>query len=154
MNENPYKAPADEPGGLAGGYDALKSRRFQFGLKSPFILSVGMLAGGQTARGMLLAETPMVGGVPVTFSVRGEALFFIVGMVAAVAGMLITGYGPFLLRIQIPWRIRNKVLEMAILLAAAPMIGAVSAAMAFLVLGFTFFTVPREVFDFLTTKPQ
>lgn len=78
-------------------------RRFQFSLKLPFILLASMIAGGQTARYIALSETPMLAGKPVAWSALGEAIFFGIGCLAAVAGVSIVAAGPSLLRIRAPW---------------------------------------------------
>lgn len=110
------------------------------------------MAGGQTARSLLLAETPSLGGVPVSWSAWGEATVFCIGCIAAFAGMAVVASAPTLLRVRPPWRGRNNIHRMVALMVVACLLGAVSAGTAFVALGLTFITVPQEVFDFLTTK--
>jgi hypothetical protein len=127
-------------------------RRFQFSLKWLFIFLAGTMAGGQTMRGLALSETPMLGGVRVSWSPRGEATFFSIGCFAALGGMAVVASAPKALRICSPWRGRKDIRRMCTLLIGALIIGAVSAGATFMALAFTFFTMPREVFDFLTTQ--
>jgi hypothetical protein len=127
------------------------SRRFQFSLQWPFVLLAGMMAGGQTARGIALSETPTLGGVPVSWSHRGQATFFSIGCLAALAGMAIVAAAPAALRIRSPWRGPKDIRRMCILLIAAMTIGALSAGVALFALAWIFFAMPQEIFDFLTT---
>jgi hypothetical protein len=127
------------------------NRRFQFSLQWPFIFLAGMMAGGQTARGIALSEIPMLGGVRVSWSPGGEATVFSIGCLAALGGMAIAAAAPTALRVRSPWRGRKDVRRMCTLFIAALIIGAVSAGAAFMAVAFTFFSMPREIFDFLTT---
>lgn len=129
-------------------------RRFQFSLKLPFILLASMIAGGQTARYIALSETPMLAGKPVAWSALGEAIFFGIGCLAAVAGVSIVAAGPSLLRIRAPWHhVPEERRRNVLLLIGALMIGCCAGAFALTSLELIFFTMPGELFDLLTTKP-
>jgi hypothetical protein len=127
------------------------SRPFQFSLQWPFVFLAGMMAGGQTARGIALGETPMRGGVPVSWSTRGEATFFSIGCLAALGGMAIVAGAPMALRIRAPWHGRKNIRRMCALFIGALIIGSLSAGAAFMALAIVFFAMPQEIFDFLTT---
>lgn len=124
------------------------SQRFQFSLKWPFVLMAGMLAGGQAARTVALAESPMLGGVPISWSARGEATFFSIGCVAAIGatGML-AWTNPALRR-----RVDDSPKRWAAMLVGALALGSISGAIASAGLGLAFFAMPRELFDSLTAR--
>lgn len=151
------------------------TRRFQFSLKWPFVILAGMMAGGQTARWVALSETPMIGGAPVSWSAFGEAVFFSIGCLAAIAGMAGVVTLPSLLRVHrmamrqqpplIPdpvtlssllrlepkWHVGKEWRQIVLSLIAALLIGSVAGFVGIVAIGWTFITVPQEVFDLLTT---
>ncbi|MGH7140122.1 MAG: hypothetical protein ACREHD_30655 [Pirellulales bacterium] len=126
--------------------------RLRFSLQGSFVVLAGTMTGGQTARSLLLAETPSLGGVRVSWSAWGEAIFFCIGCSAALAGMAMAASAPALLRVRSPCRGRNNFRRMVALMVGATLLGAVSAGTAFVAVGLIFNTVPQEIFDFLTTK--
>lgn len=128
-------------------------RPFPFSLQWPFVLLVGMIAGGKAAYNIACVKSEMNGGALISFSASGKVLVVVVGAMAALAGMIILAYAPWWLRHRVPWRVRNKLLQTAILIAMAPLIGGTSAALAMLALMPVLFTMPKAIFDFITTNP-
>jgi len=126
--------------------------RFQFSLKTFFILTAATLAGGQTALWNARSTAWLKGGVPVALSSCGEVIFFMIGSAAALAGAFALVKGPSLLRIELPWQIRNAFIRSALLLLSALIMGSISAGIALVILGAVFFTMPHELFDLLTTN--
>lgn len=120
--------------------------RFQFSLRWLLLLTAGMLAGGKTAHAIALSDKPMSGGAPISWSFRGEAIFFVIGCVAAVSVLAVLARLPSTLR----WRAGDGLKRSAAMFIAAIAIGSISAAVAVLGLALVFFTMPHEIFDLLT----
>ena len=74
------------------------------------------MVGGQTACLLLLAETPSLGGAPVSWSARGEAIFLLDWLYRRTWRHGHRGSGAQVLRFRSPWRGRNGIGRMAALM--------------------------------------
>ena len=151
MEANPYKAPDGDENPQATMATTTSRSWGQFNLKALFILAPAVIAGGQTVLGIESSTTWLKGGVPVGLSAFGEAFFFAIGGIAGAAGSFVVINGPSLLRIELPWRIHNSFVRSVFVLLCTLVISSFSAVAALTMLNFTFFTIPDELFDLLTT---
>lgn len=123
-------------------------QRFQFDLKAPFMLSAGMLAGGQTVLS-LFSGPGYYGGRPVAVSVRGQVIYFAMGCVAGLATAFAFVKGPSLLRIEPPWPWRSGLLNVLVLLFVTMALSSVLAGgfcgMLVFTLGHMFFFELHDV---------
>ena len=102
-------------------------QRFQFDLKTPFMLSAGMLAGGQTVLS-LLSGPLLYGDKTVAISIRGQVILFTLGCIVGLAAAFAFVKGPELLRIEPPWLWRRGFPNSVLLVLGASI---VSYMMAF-----------------------
>jgi hypothetical protein len=149
MTENPNN-PLD-----ARGWDGMNGRMAKRSrLGSLIIIAVVLLAGaipgGLTTRSVALSEPILKGGVRVSLSSAGQAIFFAIG---SVSGMLIPSLICLLCFLVDDgkslgkWRETWRVVCLAMLASVSSVVAGI---MVFVGLGFIFITIPREVFDFLT----
>lgn len=121
---------------------------FQFDLKMPFMLSAGMLAGGQTLLGMV-SHPGYYDGRPVALSVRGQVIYFTMGCIAGLATAFAFVKGPSLLRIEPPWPWRGGLLNALVLLFATMALSSLFAGgfcgMLVFFFGHAFFFVLHDV---------
>src|SRR5579884_4014843 len=110
-------------------------RRFQFSLRWMLLLTAGMLAGGKTAHAIALLERPMLGGRAISWSFRGELIFFVIGCVAAISVLAVF--------VRLPSTLcqcaDNGLKCSAAMFIAAIVLGSIAGAVAVLGLAIVFF---------------
>jgi hypothetical protein len=124
---------------------SLTVRRKALSATKIFCILFAGLTGGFVGRLWAMAMPMKDGGVPVTLSLFGEVLFFVVGALAGIAAATVVAAR---LRREVSnlWRSTASV-------AACALSSCIAAPLLISALCGMFITIPHEVFDLLTDPP-